>query len=354
MATKRKTVPPKDYDADREQRVMDGLLATIGDSYIKKNLPNEDVLKCLDEREKIEGSLVEFLAALDAGQFDRFDSSEFDKRWREFLLLNISHANCDLIISGLKKSKAQRLIVQGWACFYQESAEIRFRFGPPLDGGEAVTVVMVFQDALWYPTSYIEVALWRHPAICKVVGEAQPHNWRERVLNRLTWAASLSDPRESSQRLRELSDTISRMLHLSTDSDCAEEPWLAAAAESDSFWAILAHAVDFGIHQNARRLFMDGKLLGAAQQSALNDKVEKLSWWLIIEEAIREIFATTGSVPSPLDLRKMFGVKAEPGSTREILDFVDKRFSLSGNITWGLFQKYAKRAGKIWSDHRTD
>jgi hypothetical protein len=143
------------------------------------------------------------------------------------------------------------------------------------------------------------------------------------------------------------------MLYVPTHPDPLEEGWISTALKSQRFWAILAHAVDFGIHQNARRLFMDGKLLGAAQQSALNEKVEKLSWFLIIEEAIREKFAENGGIQTPSELRKLFGLKAAPGSDDVILEFPDRRFMRHGKITWGPFKKYAKQAGKIGSDDRT-
>jgi hypothetical protein len=316
----------------------------------------EELLHPMDvgKEEKLHSDIGDCFDSLCGSVFESKDATELDKRWQEFLNLNIALATRQLLKNGIPKEKVGRFIVYGWACVDGQSGDVRFRFGPPLDGGKAVLMILVFRNAVWYPPAQVEAAVWRHPTIRAVVGKDEHLCWKEKVMQRLTWAASLPDQRASSQRLRQLSDAITNMLYIPSSPDTIEEGWLSTAVESERFWAILAHAVDFGIHQNARRLFMDGRLLGAAQQSALNEKVKWLSWFLIIEEAIREKFEETGKVLTPSQLRKLFGDDAAPSSDKVVLDFPDARFELHGVLTWGPFQKYAKLSGKIWSDHRTE
>jgi hypothetical protein len=299
--------------------------------------------KEISKEDKILTDIGDFLDSLCDPSGESEDESEFEKRWEQFLRLNVALAQRQLIRAGVPKDRLVRLIVSGWACFDEKSGDIRFRFGPPLDGGKAVLVI----------PSHVEAAVWQHPTIRTAAGKNEYMGWKERVERRLKWAASLADDGDSSRRLRELSDAITSMLHVSAHTEPAEKAWISSAIQSERFWAILAHAVDFGIHQNALRLFMDGKLLGAAQQSALNEKIKHLSWYLIIDEAIRETFAETGRIQTPSELRKLFGLEAAPGSEKVILEFPDPRFRHHGEITWGPFKKYAKQAGKIGSDDRT-
>lgn len=348
MTTKRKTVPAKDH-TDREQRVMDGLLATLWGKGVEELLQPQKP----DPDDKRETNIAGFLDSLCDPELESQDPAEFEMQWTRFLHLSFAHTRCDLVKSGVPLERVKRLIVPGWACFDKEGGDVRFRFGPPLKDGKAVLVILVFRDAVWHPPAHVEAAVWRHPVLRSAVGKDEYLGWKGGVMQRLTWAASLADEEPSSQRLKELSDAITSMLHVSTHPDPIEEGWISTAIESQRFWAILAHAVDFGIYQNARRLFRDGKLLGAAQQAALNEKVEKLSWFLIIEEAIREKFAETGEIQTPSELRKLFGLDAAPGSEQVILEFPDPRFAQHGEINWGMFKKYAKHAGKIWSGHGT-
>ena len=353
MASKRKTEPskPKVPKNAHEEELIEffrdnPLFSEIADSLLNPKEPTE--------AEKCEAEIRDFIDALCDPAADLGGTPEFPKKWKRFLGLNIEDTKRELLLSGIPSAKIERLIVPGWAYFDHESTDVRFRFGPPVENCEAAPVILVFRNAVWHPPVQVEAAVSRHPAIRSQISIHQDSSWRSRVAQRLTWAASLKDHGPSSQRLRNLSDAITDMLFVPALPDPAEEAWISSATDSQRFWAILAHAIDFGVHQNARRLFLDRKLLDAATQTAINDKIEKLSWFLVIEEAIRENVIKTGRVPKPVELRNLFGVKDAPGSTRELLVFKDTRFGVYGKITWGLFQNYAKQAEKIWCDHRTD
>jgi hypothetical protein len=352
MTAKRKTKQdkPKISKADHEWDIFEALTDDpLFQEIVEELLHPREVSRV----EKLQSDICGFIDLLCDPDFCSEDNNEFEKGWKQFLSWNIELAKRQLIGAGIPNDKHKRLIVFGWACFDDKSCDIRFRFGPPLDGSKAALVILVFRDAVWHPPQYLEAAVWRHPVFRSAVGTNKHVGWRDRVMQRLSWAASLADEGPSSQRLRELSVAMTSMLSVSTHANPLEEGWIPAALENQRFWALLAHAVDFGSHQNARRLFMDGKLLRAAQQAALNEKIEKLPWFLMIEEVIREKFAETGEMLTPSALRKLFGVKDAPGSDQVVLEFPDPRFRQHGEITWGAFKKYAKCVGKIWSDHRT-
>ena len=352
MTAKRKTSERKTAipNAEREWDIAEAL----NDDPLYREIMEELLHpKQLNNEEKLQSEIGDFLDSLCGRAFESEEAATFDKRWLRFLAHSIELAKRQFIKAGIPAKKAARFVVPGWACFDEPSADVRFRFGPPLDGSKAVQGILVFRDALWYPPTHVEAAVWRHPVIRAAAGKDEHLGWKNRVSQRLKWAESLSDHGASAQRLREISDAIRSMLHVSAQTEPDESAWITGAIQSERFWAILAHAVDFGIHQNARRLFMDGKLLAAAQRSVINYKAEHLSWWLIIEEAVRETFAATGSIPTPSELRKSFGVRDAPGSEQVVLEFADPRFRHHGSITWGPFKKYANQAGKIWSDDRT-
>jgi hypothetical protein len=309
--------------------------------------------KELGKVEKLQSEIGNLFETLCNPSSEPDENAKYEERWVRFLHLNVALATREFIANGIPKEKVSRLIVYGWAVFDEQSAVVRFRFGPPLDGGEAAQVILVFHNAAWRPPTLVEAAAWRHPSIRTAAGENGGIDWKASVMERLAWAKSLPDQGTSSQRLREISDAITDMLYVPNNPDPVEEGWIASAIQSARFWAILAHAVNFGLHQNARSLFLDGKLLRTSQRSALNDKIEKLSWFLIIDEVIREDFTKTGRVATPSKLRKLFKSSVIPGGDEVVLEFVDPRFKQHGEITWGAFTKYAKQAGKSWSDHQT-
>lgn len=352
MSPKRKAAkqipdsPTDEYEWDiAEQLKSDPLFLEIAEELLH---PKE-----LEKEEKIEADIGDLFDTLCNPVSESEEITEFEIQWERFLNLNVALATREFIAAGIPKEKVERLIVYGWASFDRQSDDIRFRFGPPLDGSDAAKVILVFRDASWRPPAYVEAAVWRHPSVRNATGEDVCLDWRGQFLQRLEWAKSLPDQSYSAQRLREISSAITDMLYVPKNPDPLEEGWISSAKKSTRFWAILSQAINFGLHQNTRNLFLDGKLLKSTQRSALNDKVENLSWFLIIEETMREEFLKTDQIVTPSNLRRLFDSLGIPGDDRVILEFRDLRFVHHGKITWGMFKKYAKQAGKIGSDHQT-
>jgi hypothetical protein len=281
-------------------------------------------------------------------------TTDFHEKWNWFLGETREQATGDLIDSKVPPEKAERFLISGWAYYDEALANVRYRFGPPKGRFDAIPIFMIHRNAAWHPPQLLEAAVREHPWIRAWTGDSEGLDMKAKVMKRLAWAQALTDEGASSRRLRELADAITNLLHIPKCSESSDYGWIATAVESDQFWMILASAVDFGVHFNARRLFSDGKLSSMAYETVLNDKVTNLHWFLLIEEAIREQLVESGRILKPWELRKHLGVKVLPGFDDEKLQFVDPRYEIVGDITWNMFQKYAKRFGKIRTDDRSD
>lgn len=268
------------------------------------------------------------------------------------LLHTVREIERDLLCEkGVDEARQGNFIGMGWAFFDGKEGEMVWRFVPPTGRPDALEVVLITDGVEWFVSSYMKDAVVAHPTYRYFAGDGQESSTRARVTHRLQLIASLNGNEAGPYRAKEWAQQI---LHLLENWSAESNHWKQRAVSDESFWYLLARSIDFGRHDNARRLFRDGRLVGTYLHSVSKEKVKDPDWMRLLEEAMRDYLQTHGHLPSDSKLRKLLGSHDSPGSADVELTFDDPRFSRLRPIRWGVFRKYANRVRKSCTDYRVE
>jgi len=302
------------------------------------------------DEEKAFANIRRLLVALEGCDPCPTPPEKFDGNWRALLQFVRDVEICRLRDSGIKEKNFGRFVGPGWAFFDQSEAACRYRFRPPGNRTDAVEVILVTDGIEWFVPQILLPLVFAHPCYRNAGEEYLSLDPKDRLLYQLRRAVSLEPRQIGPYRVGDCAGWMLETFEKIGAQAGELKSWQLKALDDENFWELLAKAVDFGRHENAHRLFRDGRLVSAHIHTLSKEQLEHPEWMRLIQEAIRDQFLEKGAWLTPAKLRDFLGCKDRPTMEGTDLSFEDPRYSSLPKINWGTFKKYAKRVQKIGSD----
>jgi hypothetical protein len=357
MTAKRKTVPPND-DANREQRVLDGLLATImetekGAAWIKayieetKNPGMARKRKRHEARREAFFSFLRYLNELPAGQ----DLPEgLNTRWEKWLRRFEREEIAKLPPKDRAEDRVRKWVKRAWVTTGLNDPD-KLQTGRFIDHDQRpsadnhpVAVILTQQKGKWRMPPEQMLAATAHPYVRAFCHSLPPLPDKEAVLGKMRWALDLEGKPTSPES--QVSDAASHLL-VSLYGDVRE--CLPASLdrcipfdqvpEDAPLWKLLNAAIGFGRMLQHQEIYGDGsvvKLLryGVAQAQACPQREA-------IEDLMTE-YRTEHEEEAKADaLLEWIGAK-RPYSDDDPIEFPDKRFDILMGIKWPSWNQHVK------------
>jgi hypothetical protein len=358
MTAKRKELPPKEDAANREQRVMDGLLASIlqtegGAAWAKQyfdeanNLSDAKKWKLTAAREE---AFISFLRYLDGLPASHDIPKGFHPRWVKWIRRFEKEEIAKMPPKDRTEDRVGKWVKRAWVTTgLNDSDDLQtgrfvYHDQEPSVDNHPIPVIVIHQKGQWRMTDKQSMAATAHPFVRAFCQSLPPLPDKAAVLDKMRWALDLEGKANSAEdQLMDAANYLNATLCgdvracLPKENDqCVPFDQLP---ENAPLWMLLNAAIGFGRMLQHQEIYGDGSVEKILHKGISSDI--GLTPREVIARLMDDYFNEKGSEATSMSLLEWMGAIRQKSDGTPIV-FPDKRGDGLRNVSWEYFDQTVK------------